>query len=73
MRLQRENPDELGLLEPRIEQITVPERGKFLRLIGGGFSSEEKAAALCASLKQKGLFCSVTGFNGDRLPLAKSG
>ncbi|GJL95480.1 MAG: hypothetical protein DHS20C05_18850 [Hyphococcus sp.] len=72
-KLQRENPDELGLLEPRIEEITVPEKGNFLRLIGGGFSSEEKAAALCASLQQKGLYCSVTGFNGDRLPLAQSG
>ncbi len=72
-KLQRENPDELGLLEPRIEKVRLPEKGVFLRLIGGGFSSGEKAAALCASLKQKGLYCSVSGFNGQRLPLSETG
>ena len=69
-KLQRENPDELGLLEPRVETVTLPEKGVFMRLIGGGFSSQDKAAALCANLKQKGLFCAVSSFNGDRLSLA---
>ena len=69
--LQRENPDELGLLEPRTEPVTVPDKGMFLRLIGGGFSSNEKAQALCANLKQKGLFCSVVSFQGQRLSLAE--
>ncbi len=68
--LQRENPDELGLLEPRTEPVTIPDKGVFLRLIGGGFSSDEKAQALCANLKQKGLFCSVVSFQGQRLSLA---
>ncbi len=72
-KLQRENPDELGLLEPRVETVSLPDKGVFLRLIGGGFSSEEKAASLCASLKQKGLFCSVSGFEGQRLPLSETG
>ena len=54
-KLQRENPDELGLLEPRLETVEVPERGSFLRLIGGGLSSREKAEALCSNLKIKGL------------------
>jgi len=71
--LQRENPDELGLLEPRIESVQLQGKGVFLRLIGGGFSSEEKASALCASLQQKGLFCSVSGFNGQRLSLSETG
>ena len=70
-KLQRENPDELGLLEPRLETVTLPEKGVFLRLIGGGFSSQEKAAALCANLKQKNLFCAVSGFKGQRLSLAE--
>ena len=70
-KLQRENPDELGLLEPRTEPITVDDKGLFLRLIGGGFSSNEKAYALCAKLKQKGLFCSVVSFQGQRLSLAE--
>lgn len=70
-KLQRENPDELGLLEPRTEPVTIPDKGLFLRLIGGGFSSNEKAQALCANLKQKGLFCSVVSFQGQRLSLVE--
>jgi len=72
-KLQRENPDQLGLLEPRIERIQVRDKGEFLRLIGGGFSSEEKARALCNSLQGKGMFCSVASFGGERLSLAKAG
>lgn len=70
--LQRENPDELGLLEPRVEDVTVKDKGRFLRLIGGGFSARDKAEALCAQLKTKGMFCSVAGFEGERLSLAES-
>ncbi|GAB4521423.1 MAG: hypothetical protein Kow00133_08380 [Amphiplicatus sp.] len=72
-KLQRENPDELGLLEPRVAEVTLEERGAFLRLIGGGFSSEEKAAALCARLKAKGVYCAVAGFDGERLSLSETG
>ena len=68
-KLQRDYPDELGLLEPRIRAISIPGKGDFLRLIGGGFSSREKAAALCASLKDKGFYCAVTSFEGQRLSL----
>lgn len=68
-KLQRENPDELGLLEPRLEMVDVAERGSFLRLIGGGLSSREKAEALCSNLKTKGLYCSVSDFSGERLSL----
>ncbi len=70
--LQRENPDELGLLEPRVEGVTVKDKGRFLRLIGGGFSAKDKAADLCAQLKTKGMFCSVASFDGERLSLAES-
>ncbi len=69
-KLQRENPNELGLLEPRIERVSVAEKGVFLRLIGGGFASEEKANALCAALVERGLYCRVTSFGGDRLSMA---
>ncbi len=69
-KLQRENPNELGLLEPRIEQVTIEGRGDFIRLIGGGFSARDKAEALCATLKAKGLFCGVTSFGGERLSFA---
>ena len=68
--LQRENPDELGLLEPRVETVVIEDKGVFLRLIGGGFSSEERASALCEVLKRKAQFCAVVGFAGQRLPLA---
>ncbi|MCB9954962.1 MAG: SPOR domain-containing protein [Caulobacterales bacterium] len=71
--LQRENPDELGLLEPRIEAVTIEGRGDFLRLIGGGFSSREKAEALCATLEAKGVYCVVTDFGGERLSLTDGG
>lgn len=68
-KLQRENPDELGLLEPRVETVTLPDKGVFVRLIGGGFSSEEKAAALCARLEPKDVYCAVSDFDGQRLSL----
>lgn len=71
--LQRGNPEELGLLEPRVEAVTIDGKGEFLRLIGGGFASREKAEALCAELKENGLFCSVVSFQGERLSLAKNG
>ncbi|MFQ5564605.1 MAG: SPOR domain-containing protein [Parvularculaceae bacterium] len=71
-KLQRENPDELGLLEPRIKDVTLPEKGDFIRLIGGGFASEEKAQALCERLKQRGVFCTVTSFDGEPLTLAEA-
>lgn len=70
-KLQRDNPDELGLLEPRVENVVVEDKGVFLRLIGGGFSSQARAAALCEVLKDKGQFCSVVGFSGQRLSLAE--
>lgn len=68
--LQRRFPDELGLLEPRVELVDIPERGEFLRLIGGGFSSESKANELCQRLTGKGRYCSVAGFSGQRLSRA---
>lgn len=72
-KLQRDNPDELGLLEPRLEDVEVEDKGRFLRLIGGGLSSREKAEALCANLQSKGLYCSVADFNGKRLSLTETG
>jgi len=71
-KLQRENPDELGLLEPRVESVTIEDRGDFIRLIGGWFSSRDKAEALCVTLKAKGLYCAVASFGGERLSLAES-
>ncbi len=68
--LQRTFPDELGLLEPRIEEVMIPDRGPFLRLIGGGFSSREKASSLCELLRGKGKYCEVAGFRGERLSVA---
>lgn len=70
--LQRENPEELGLLEPRVEEITIEGKGQFLRLIGGGFASRDKAEALCGQIKSRGLFCTVESFEGQRLSLAET-
>ncbi|MEQ8751051.1 MAG: SPOR domain-containing protein [Amphiplicatus sp.] len=72
-KLQRENPDELGLLEPRVERVTIENRGAFLRLVGGGFATQEKADALCVRLKSKGVYCSVTSFDGQRLSASTAG
>lgn len=72
-KLQRENPDELGLLEPRIEKVTVEGKGDYLRLVGGGFSSREKAKALCDKLQTKGVFCRIATFGGDRLSMLDVG
>ena len=71
--LQRENPDQLGLLEPRVERVTFEDRGEFLRLIAGGFSSKEKAIALCDRLKRRNVYCAVTDFTGDRVEISPSG
>lgn len=72
-KLQRDNPDELGLLEPRIEKVSLEGKGEYLRLVGGGFSSREKAKALCDKLALKGVFCRVATFGGDRLSMLEVG
>lgn len=72
-KLQRENPDELGLLEPRIEKVSLEGKGEYLRLVGGGFSSREKAKALCDKLASKGVFCRIATFGGDRLSMLEVG
>ncbi len=68
-KLQRDNPDELGLLEPRIERVAIEGKGAYLRLVGGGFSSREKAKALCDELAMKGVFCRIANFGGERLSM----
>ncbi len=72
-KLQRENPDELGLLEPRVEKVAIAGKGEYLRLIGGGFSSREKAKSLCDTLAAKGVFCRIANFGGDRLSMLDVG
>lgn len=72
-KLQRENPDELGLLEPRVEKVSIEGKGEYLRLVGGGFSSREKAKALCDKLAARGVFCRVANFGGDRLSMLEAG
>ncbi len=68
-RLQRAHPDELGLLEPRMERVLIEGRGEMLRLIGGGFASEATARALCRELSTKSQYCRVVTFDGERLSL----
>ena len=68
-KLQRDNPDQLGLLEPRIERVAIDGKGAYLRLVGGGFSSREKATELCDTLSAKGVFCRVANFGGERLSM----
>lgn len=65
--LQRQYPNELSLLEPRVAPVTLEGRGDFLRLIAGGFSTQQTASALCETLSKRGRFCEVTGFEGEKL------
>ncbi len=67
--LQRKNPDELGLLEPRVENVTIAGQGAYLRLIAGGFSAEGTAKKLCKNLTSRGQYCRVVGFSGEHLSL----
>ncbi len=71
--LQRDNPNLLGLLEPRVEKVTIEGRGEFFRLIAGGFSSQAKAIDLCFTLKKKKLYCASTNFKGKRLEIPAAG
>lgn len=72
-RLQRTHPNELGLLEPRTEKVAIEGRGEVYRLIGGGFTSEVTAKALCAELSAKSQYCRVVTFGGQRLSLVTPG
>lgn len=71
--LQGNNPDLLGLLEPRVDKVSIDGKGEFFRLIAGGFATEEKAEALCSTLKQKKIYCDVSPFNGERLSIPVAG
>lgn len=67
VKLQQDFPDELGLLEPRLERVDIEGRGEFLRLVGGAFASEAKASALCERLRAKSAYCAVARFAGEKL------
>jgi len=64
---QEKYPDQLGLLEPRVQAIAIEGRGEYHRLIVGGFASRGKADALCDNLRTSKLYCEVMPFSG--LPL----
>lgn len=69
-RLQRAFPDELGLLEPRIQSVDIEGRGRIIRLIGGGFTDDATANDLCSALTRKDQFCRVVAFSGQKMSLA---
>ncbi|MEO0398894.1 MAG: SPOR domain-containing protein [Pseudomonadota bacterium] len=71
-RLQRRYPDELGLLEPRLETVMIEGKGRMLRLIGGAFASEATAKALCETLKVKEQYCRVVDFGGRTLAIGEA-
>jgi cell division protein FtsB len=68
-KLQRDNPDELGLLEPRIERVAIDGKGAYLRLVGGGFSSREKATSLCETLAAEIGDTAENTLGGERLSM----
>ncbi len=70
---QEKYPDQLGLLEPRVQSITIAGRGEYHRLIVGGFASRSKADALCENLRMAKLYCEVMPFSGLSLSATIAG
>ena len=66
--LQGQAADLLAGLEPRLVEVDLGERGRFLRLKAGPLDSFEAARALCARLEAAGLWCAPSDFTGEALP-----
>lgn len=50
--LQKANPTVLGALQPSTSVIEIPKKGKFVRLLAGGFETRQQAEKACAALKK---------------------
>ncbi|MEI6557416.1 MAG: SPOR domain-containing protein [Rhodospirillaceae bacterium] len=50
--LQKANPAVLGSLDASTMTVTVPKKGKFVRLLAGAFGSKAEAEKACAALKK---------------------
>jgi len=64
-------PELLSDREARIEAVTLPERGDFLRLQAGPYDTLAAARAACAAIERAGEYCLPVDFSGR--PLADAG
>ncbi len=62
-------PDLLAGREARVESVTIPDRGEFLRLEAGPYDTLVAARAACAVIEQAGEYCLPVAFSGR--PLAE--
>tara|TARA_R110000868_G_scaffold93789_4_gene259308 strand:- start:1828 stop:2436 length:609 start_codon:yes stop_codon:yes gene_type:complete len=69
--LQARFPGLLADREARIEAVTIPERGEFLRLQAGPYDTLAAARAACAVMTGAGEYCLPVDFSGR--PLADAG
>tara|TARA_R110000868_G_scaffold35549_1_gene127384 strand:+ start:43596 stop:44201 length:606 start_codon:yes stop_codon:yes gene_type:complete len=65
--LQREFPAVLGGRQARVETVSVPDRGEFLRLKAGPYDSLAAARAACAEISRAGEYCMPVDFSGRSL------
>lgn len=60
-------PGTLGTLEPRVEEADLGERGLYLRLKAGPFTTPQAAEAACRALTESAIYCQVMAFTGAPL------
>lgn len=60
-------PGVLGPLEARVEPADLGERGVYLRLKAGPFTTPEAAQSACRSLSESAIYCQVMAFSGEAL------
>lgn len=65
--LQARFPELLAGREARIEAVTIPDRGEFLRLQAGPYDTLAAARAACAVIEQAGAYCLPVDFSGRPL------
>lgn len=62
--LTRKHGTVIAALEPRLSEVYIDGKGRFLRLLAGPFGTREDAASACAAIKASGDFCDVRRFDG---------
>jgi hypothetical protein len=62
--LRDRHADLFGGLDARGAQVTIPQKGDFIRLLVGPFDIEADAEAVCAQLKAREEYCTIRAFEG---------
>ncbi len=56
-RLQKRHPSALGALSLAVEEIDIPEKGHFFRVLAGSLDSEASAKSVCGALAAADQYC----------------